>query len=230
MREGPDISQIAALIGDPARANMLTALMDGRALTPSELAEVAGVALPTASGHLAKLHAAGLVQHRRQGRHKYVQLADADVAATLEALMSLAAGRGVTRLRPGPRDAAMREARVCYNHLAGRFGVMLFQSLLARELIRQAGEDVTLTKEGAAFLTSFGIDIDTLGKGRAVLCRTCLDWSERRSHLAGSVGRALLARFEHLGWMRRDPKSRAILVSANGKAAFDAAFPVANHP
>lgn len=226
MREGPDIARLAALIGDPARAQMLTALMDGQALTASELAEVAGITLPTASGHLTKLTEADLLQRRSQGRHRYFQLADADVAATLEALMGLAAGRGIKPVRPGPKDAAMREARVCYNHLAGRLGVQMFQSLVQRELLFERGEEVKLTPQGTDFITGIGVDLAALEAGRAVLCRSCLDWSERRSHLAGSLGRALLARFETLGWMARDEGSRAIRVTQKGRAAFDSHFPV----
>ena len=226
MREGPDISRLAALIGDPARANMLTALMDGQALTASELADVAGITLPTASGHLTKLTEADLLHRRKQGRHRYFQLADGDVAATLEALMGLASGRGIKRVRTGPKDAAMREARVCYNHLAGRMGVHLFQSLIAKEHLTEHGDDVTLTPQGQNFMRAFGIDIDDLERARAPLCRSCLDWSERRTHLAGGLGRALLARMEDLGWLRRDPGSRAIRVTQAGKAAFDTTFPV----
>ena len=151
MQEGPDISRIAALIGDPARANILTALMDGRALTASELADVAGVTLPTASGHLSKLTEAALLQQRKQGRHKYFQLADGDVAAALEALMGLAAGRGINGRGPGPKDAAMREARVCYNHLAGRMGVQLFNSLAKQGVLVEQGEDVQLTPQALNF-------------------------------------------------------------------------------
>lgn len=225
MKEGPDISRIATLIGDPARANMLTALMDGRALTVSELADVAGVQLPTASGHLAKLTDGGLVAPRKQGRHKYFALADGDVAAVLEALMGLAAGQGMRRVRTGPKDAAIREARVCYNHLAGAHGVQMFQSMVDRGLVIEDGEEVSLTEAGRSFATDFGIDLSVLDAARAPLCRPCLDWSERRTHLAGSLGRALLARMEALGWLRRDAGSRAILVNPKGKAAFAAAFP-----
>ncbi|WP_299627300.1 winged helix-turn-helix domain-containing protein [uncultured Tateyamaria sp.] len=225
MKEGPDISHIAALIGDPARANILTALMDGRALTASELAEEAGVALPTASGHLSKLAGADLITPRKQGRHKYFQLADAEVAGVLEALMGLAANRGPTRVRTGPRDAQMQVARVCYNHLAGRMGVQMYRSLIARGLVLEDGEDARLTEAGRAFATAFGIDLSQLEQGRTRLCRTCLDWSERRNHLAGSLGRAILSRMEDQGWMHRDTGSRAIRLSEKGKAAFAAAFP-----
>ena len=230
MKEGPDIAAIAALIGDPARANMLTALMDGRALTASELAREAGVTLPTASGHLSKLTGAALLQQRKQGRHKYFQLADADVAAVLEALMGLAANRGVHRVRTGPRDAQIRLARVCYNHLAGQMGVQMYRSLVRTGCLTEAGEAVHLTERGRDFAENLGIDISALSTGRAPLCRSCLDWSERRTHLAGSLGRAFLARMETLGWMRRDSHSRAILVTSTGKAAFDATFPAEPHP
>lgn len=225
MKEGPDISHIAALIGDPARANILTALMDGRALTASELAEEAGVSLPTASGHLSKLTEAALISPRKSGRHKYFNLADAEVAGVLEALMGLAAQRGATRMRTGPRDAQMQVARVCYNHLAGRMGVQMYRSLIGRRLLAEDGDDVTLTAAGRVFATGFGIDLDGLEAGRARLCRTCLDWSERRNHLAGSLGRAMLTRMEDQGWMRREAGSRVILVTGKGKAAFAVAFP-----
>ena len=225
MKEGPDISRIAALIGDPARANILTALMDGRALTASELAQEAGVTLSTASGHLSKLTEAALLQQRKQGRHKYFELADGDVAAVLEGLMGLAANRGAQRVRTGPRDAQIRNARVCYNHLAGQLGVQMFQSLVQRGYLAEAGSDVALTVRGEAFVQEFGIDLAALKRQRAVLCRSCLDWSERRTHLAGSLGRAMLARMEHLGWMRRDKESRAVRVTATGGQAFNSSFP-----
>lgn len=222
MKDGPDIARIAALIGDPARANMLTALMTGKALTAAELAVEAGVTAQTASAHLAKLSDGGLTVERRQGRHKYVSLASGEVARVLEALMGLAAGAGQTRTRTGPRDAALRKARVCYNHLAGDMGTRLFQSLEARGLIETAGEEVTLTKAGAAHMKAFGIDVAALQSARAPLCRPCLDWSERRTHLAGSLGRAVLGRMEEIGWARRNANSRVITFTAQGEAAFEA--------
>ena len=225
MKEGPDISHIASLIGDPARANILTALMDGRALTASELAEEAGVGLSTASGHLSKLTEADLLRPRKQGRHKYFQLSDAQVADVLEALMGLAAKRGATRVRTGPRDAQMQMARVCYNHLAGRKGVQMYRSMLVRGILVEQDEDVILTSTGVEFVQSFGIEINALKAGRTKMCRTCLDWSERRNHLAGSLGRAMLTRLEAVGWVRRDPKSRAVMLSTAGQTAFDETFP-----
>lgn len=224
MKEGPDISHIASLIGDPARANILTALMDGRALTASELAEGAGVALPTASGHLTKLADADLIRPRKEGRHKYFQLADADVAAVLEALMGLAEGRGIKRVRTGPRDTQMREARVCYNHLAGARGVQMYRAMLGRGFLVEDGVDVVLTGAGSEFVSGFGIDLSAASKSRAPLCRSCLDWSERRSHLAGALGRAMLARMEADGWMARVPGQRVIEVTPKGAQAFAEVF------
>lgn len=222
MREGPDIARIATLMGDPARANMLTALMSGKALTATELAAEAGVTAQTASSHLAKLLDGQLVQVRKQGRHKYFALAHADVAAALEGLMGLAAGQ--LRTRTGPKDAALRHARVCYNHLAGQKGVQLYRSLLAQKFIIEATDGPLLTETGSRFAHDFGIDLDRLSAARAPLCRSCLDWSERRTHLAGSLGRALLTRMEGLGWLRRDGTSRVVLFSRQGAQSFDVAF------
>ncbi|WCM26607.1 winged helix-turn-helix domain-containing protein [Sphingomonas sp. QA11] len=222
MKDGPSIAAIAALIGDPARANMLTALMDGRALTVSELAQAAGVGLPTASGHLAKLDAAGLLVARRQGRHRYFQLSGADVGEALESLMSLAARTGAMRVRTGPNDAALREARICYDHLAGERAVALMQAFTRNGLI--AGEDSpVVTPAGAGFLGGLGIDVVRLGRARRPLCRACLDWSERRSHLGGVLGAAILDHVIAAGWARRG-EGRAIRFDRAGAAAFDAAF------
>jgi DNA-binding transcriptional ArsR family regulator len=222
MKEGPDISRIAALIGDPARANMLTALMTGKALTATELASEAGVTVQTASAHLSKLDQGGLLRPRKQGRHKYFSIANADVAAVLEGLMGLAAKTGHLRTRTGPKDTALRNARVCYNHLAGDMGTRLYDSLIERGVIAPDGDDLTLSKDGAAFAESFGIDLSVLTQSKAPLCKQCLDWSERRSHLAGSLGRALMTRFEELGWAKRNTQTRAVTFSRQGLAGFDA--------
>ena len=224
MKEGPDIAHVATLIGDPARANMLTALMSGKALTVSELAEVAGVTIQTASSHLSRLGQGGLLRPRKQGRHKYFALASDDVAHVLEGLMGLAAGAGHLRRRTGPKDAQLRKARVCYNHLAGDMGTRMFDALMARGHLRPDKDDLTLTDAGAAFAAGFGIDVDALRRARAPLCRECLDWSERRSHLAGSLGRAFLTRFEALAWAKRDAKTRVVSFSASGMDAFERSF------
>ncbi len=226
MREGPDIARIGALIGDPARANMLTALMSGKALTATELAAEAGVTAQTASAHLAKLAEAGLTEGRKQGRHRYFTLADDEVGAVLEAVMGLAAKRGHLRTRTGPKDPALREARVCYNHLAGEMGVRMYDSMLASGGLKTAGEDVLLTDKGDAFAREFGIDLDNLNTARRPMCRACLDWSARRTHLAGALGQALLTRVIDLGWAKRLPDSRVITFSTSGRDAFIDLFPV----
>lgn len=226
MKEGPDIARIAALIGDPARANIMLALMSGKALTASELSQEAGVTLQTTSSHLAKLADGGLLAIRRQGRHKYFSFADDGVADLIESLMGVAAGSGHLRTRTGPRDTALRKARVCYNHLAGDMGVRAFDSLLGREFLAGEGDRLELTDAGAAFVTGFGVDLAPLRSGRAVLCKRCLDWSERRSHLAGSLGRALLSRVVELKWARREAASRAVTFTAQGERAFLQAFPL----
>ena len=225
MKDGPDISRLGALIGDPARANILTALMSGKALTASELAGEAGVTLQTASSHLAKLEQGALIRVRREGRHKYITLASDDVAHVLEAMMGLAAGSGQLRTRPGPRDPEMRHARICYNHLAGDMGTRMYDSMIARRFLDHSGDALTLGAQGRAFVTDLGLDLDTLPSPRAPLCRDCLDWSERRSHLAGRLGRGLLAHFETTGWASRVPDSRIIRFTPRGQAAFGAAFP-----
>ncbi len=226
MREGPDISHLAALIGDPARANMLTALMSGKALTVSELAEESGVTIQTASSHLSKLNDGGLLRPRKQGRHKYFALANDEVAHVLEGLMGLAAGAGHLRKRVGPKDAELRKARVCYNHLAGDMGTQLFASLMTKGHLTIDGEGLTLTDTGGDFAERFGIDLGALRARRSPLCRECLDWSERRSHLAGSLGRAFLGKFEELSWASRDQKTRVVTFSRNGTREFERLFAV----
>lgn len=224
MKEGPDIARLAALIGDPARANMLTALMSGKALTASELASEAGVTLQTASSHLARLGQGGLIRERKQGRHKYFSLLSDEVAGVLEALMGLAAGSGHLRTQTGPNDMALRKARVCYNHLAGDMGTRLFDAMLAKGHLSPHNDMIMLSNTGEAFAREFGIDLEELRSSKAPLCRECLDWSERRSHLAGSLGRAFLTRMEELSWASRVPDTRIIRFSQRGEANFRKAF------
>ncbi|HEV2363193.1 MAG TPA: winged helix-turn-helix domain-containing protein [Caulobacteraceae bacterium] len=220
MRSGPDIAVIAALLGDPGRANMLVALLDGPALTAGELAREAGITAQTASAHLARLEETGLVVRRRQGRHSYFRLAAAEVGAVLEALMSLSARAGARRTRPGPRDQALRQARACYDHLAGEAGVALYEALVDRGLVAAKDGDLTITPAGAEFSRKFGIDPDVLGRARRPIAKACLDWSERTSHLAGALGAALLTRMLELDWLRRRPGTRALVFTAAGRASF----------
>jgi len=226
MKEGPDIAQLGALIGNPARANILTALLSGKALTASELAGEANVTLQTASSHLAKLEIGGLIRQRKQGRHRYFSLADEEVGTLLEDMLGLAARKGHLRTRTGPRDPALRKARVCYNHLAGELGVHMFDSLQVRRSLVGVGDEIDLSADGRAFVTGLGIDLEALRNPRRPLCKSCLDWSARRSHLAGSLGTALLQRFYDLGWASRLDGSRIVAFTGDGEDAFLSAFPI----
>ena len=221
-----DITFLGSLIGDPARANMLTALLSGKALTATELAGEAGVTVQTASSHLSKMEAGGLLRQRKQGRHRYFALADDDVGSVLEAMMGFAAKKGHLRTRTGPKDPALRYSRVCYNHLAGDLGVRMMDSLLAKNFLTPETEGLGLTRDGIAFFEDFAIDFDPLEKLRRPLCKSCLDWSNRRSHLAGSLGSALLTRFYDLGWAKRVENSRIVAFNPKGEKAFLKTFPV----
>jgi DNA-binding transcriptional ArsR family regulator len=227
MKSGPDIAMVAALVGDPARANMLTALLSGRALTASELAQEAGITPQTASSHLAKLETGGLIEPEKQGRHRYYRLSDPDVADVLERLAGLAARTGHMRVRTGPKEPALRRARICYDHLAGDLGVQMLDSMKAQKLVRQKKQDIELTVDGERFLVdSLQISSAMLAHPRRPVCKACLDWSERRHHLAGTLGAAMMARFTELKWAARDetPGSRVVNFSRNGEKRFAALF------
>jgi DNA-binding transcriptional ArsR family regulator len=226
MKDGPNIAGIAALIGDPARANMLTALMHGQALTATELALEAGVTKQTASAHLGKLTEAALIAAEAQGRHRYYRLADADVARVLESLMGVAARSKALRTRPGPKEPALRHARVCYDHLAGGLGVDLFDALLKQRWLALRDGEVTLTKGGREKLGGFGLDIEALETSARPLCRACLDWSVRRNHLAGALGAGLLQALYARGWARRRSGTRVVEFTRGGETAFRRAFGV----
>ncbi len=220
------LAEIGALIGDPGRANMLDALLDGRALTARELAECAGVAPQTASGHLAQLIDAGLVRMERQGRHRYHRLASAEVARLLEHVAQFVAGAGSTprhSVRTGPRDLALRMARTCYDHFAGRLGVGIADALLARGYIELDADGGTVTDAGQDFLHGFGVAARLGKRPRRLFCRPCLDWSERRPHLAGALGIAIACRCFELEWVRRT-STRAVTITAAGQRGLRETF------
>jgi DNA-binding transcriptional ArsR family regulator len=224
MKDGPSIARIAALIGDHARAEVLSSLSGGQALTATELAQLAGVTKQTISSHLAKLVDARLVAVERQGRHRYFRLADRDVGELLEQLMGVAYRAGAVRLRASPREPALRLARVCYDHLAGDLGVLAFDSLHARGFLRTRHGALDVTGGGRVFLHDFGIDLAALAQTRRPLCRACLDWSVRRHHLAGALGAALLRRTFELGFARRARDSRVVHFGQAGERAFRECF------
>jgi DNA-binding transcriptional ArsR family regulator len=215
------IAEIGALLGDPARANMMVALLGGSALTARELAESAGVAPQTASSHLHRLEAAGMIAVTRQGRHRYHRLASPEVAHLLEEMHVAGASLGRPIVRTGPpRDSAMREARSCYDHLAGRIAVEICAGLVDGD----AGAAFALSDRGAAILKGMGIDLGRVAESRRCFYRPCLDWSERRPHVAGAVGAALFRTMLESGWLHRRAGTRALIISAQGEQALHRVF------
>jgi DNA-binding transcriptional ArsR family regulator len=223
MSHSTDIAVLAASIGDPGRARMLDALMADRALTAKELAYVAHLSASTASAHLARLVDCGLVVVAAQGRHRYFRLAGPQAARLLEELGGLAAAGEGTRRRPQTcRDPELRRARTCYDHLAGRLGVALAEAVVGREALREPCDHVRPTAAGTARLRALGLGaVETGGLPPG---RTCLDWSERRPHLGGALGRALLARLEELGWLARAARGRALVPTTAGARELTARF------
>lgn len=218
------LAEIGALVGDPARANMLQALSGGRALPAGELAWTAGVTPQTASGHLAKLTAAGLLAQESHGRHRYYKLATPRVAQMIEGVMAVAA-EAPARHRPRSRiDAALVAARTCYDHLAGRLGVALADALAARGIIDWSDEGGVVTVGGERFLAEFGVDLLPGPRRARCFCRPCLDWSERRPHVAGLLGARIATRCFELGWIARLRDTRAIAVTPAGSTGFRERF------
>jgi DNA-binding transcriptional ArsR family regulator len=234
MKGDADIASIAALVADPGRAKILLALGDGRALPASVLADEAGVAASTASAHLGKLVTGGLLRVERHGRHRYFRIAGPQVGELIEALARVAPPAPVRSLKQGSKAQAVRFARTCYDHLAGILGTHLMEAMLDHNLLtggdgvfdpdtarddRLASPgfdlDYRLTPSGVRELKAFGIDFDSLPTRRPLI-RYCVDWSEQRHHLAGSLGAALTTRMIDLGWVRKADRSRAVHVSDEG--------------
>jgi DNA-binding transcriptional ArsR family regulator len=225
MSDTTKFAMVAALLGDPARANMLNALMDGRALTASELAYAAHVSAPTTSGHLSKLTEAGLISLERQGRHHYYRLSSPLVGQMIEGIMAVAGAETEPRRTAWRGGEALRNARTCYDHLAGRVAVALADRLAAQDHVRLGADGGELTESGQEFLAAFGVDLTP--RGRRIFCRPCLDWSERRPHLAGVVGATIANRCFDLGWIKRQRDTRAVLITDEGKQGFAAQFGLA---
>lgn len=233
-----DIAALAALLADPARCKVLLALDDGRALPASVLADEAGVSRSTTSSHLAKLTGAGLLTVETHGRNRYYRLAGPEIGALLEQLGRLAPSRPVRSLREGTRAARLRSARTCYDHLAGRLGVQIMGSLLDRgvlvggdgrydpadrDALSSPGHEIpyALSDAGRSFLTGIGVEMP---HSRRPLVRYCVDWTEQRHHLSGSLGRAILDRFLSAGWVKRVPRGRAMSVTRDGALALADGF------
>ncbi len=224
MSNVPQIAEVAALVGDPARANMLCALLGGRALTATELAFTAGVSPQTTSGHLGKLSAARLIVPMKQGRHRYYRLAGPHVGQMLEGIMNVAL-TGPPRFQPKSRlDDEMRQARTCYDHIAGVLGVGIAERLVERDFVILGDEAGEVTPEGADYLTKLGVDLTGARARRRVFCRPCLDWTERRSHIGGAVGAALAHRCFELKWIERARHSRALSITPAGRRGLSDTF------
>jgi DNA-binding transcriptional ArsR family regulator len=209
----PDISSVAGLISEPARARILLALLDGRCLPATELAQRAGVTCPTASSHLAKLAEGRLLQVIPQGRHRYYRIANARVAELLESMGRFAPRKETLR----PKDKSpLEKARTCYNHLAGSLAVRITEAIVDRGLLREVGRDYQLTTKGAPWFSGFGIDIRTLQRSGRVFARQCIDWSERRNHLAGALGSAFAEQLFERDWVKRVRESRAVQITDLG--------------
>ena len=224
MIPGPIIAEIATLVGDPARATMVSALLDGRALTASELAFAARITPQTASSHLAKLTEAGLLSAIRYGRHRYFRLASPAVVKMIEGIVAVALEKR-PRFRPISRQArALNAARICYNHLAGRLSVDLTDYFVAREYVVLDDEIAEITTAGRRFFTEFGINLSKQRSTGRHLCRLCLDWTERRPHIAGALGAAMTNRYFDLGWLERMKRGHAVIVTSLGRQNFREIF------
>jgi DNA-binding transcriptional ArsR family regulator len=227
MASNAKFATIASLAGDPARAAMLHALMDGRALTASELARAGGITPQTASGHLAQLSEGGLISVLKQGPHRYHRLASPTVADMMESIMRVASDLDTSKapLFTGPKDKALRAGRTCYDHLAGTLGVAIADTLVEGGHAELSDEPGLITKSGSAALSNLGIDVKALAAPAAkpttkAFCRPCLDWSERRPHLAGKIGAAICAKSFENDWIRRVQGSRAVALTTKGRRLF----------
>ena len=216
----PNIVTIAALIADNTRASMLIALMSGKALTATELATVADVMPQTASSHLSKLVDGGLLVVRKQGRHKYFQLKDEQIAALIEQILNISAATTNKGIDTGPANTRLRVSRICYDHLAGELGVALYSAFIRRGFLIDGLNEPQLSEKGATFFSEIGVDIEAMSRAKRPLCKACLDWSERRSHLAGSLGKWILQDTFNNNWAKQDLDSRAIAFSVAGLRSF----------
>ncbi len=238
-----DIAPVAALLADPARASMLTALLDGPPLAAGELSQVAGISAATASAHLARLLEGGLVRVTRQGRHRYYRLAGHEVAEIIEVMSRISPVRPVRSLRQSREAVALAEARTCYDHLAGRAGVALLDALLEAGMLAGVGTggpdldgtgtdgtgsdlaaEYEVTQTGTGALAAFGVDVSAVRRSRRRFAGACLDWTQRRPHLSGALGAAITARLIDLGWISRGPSRRAVRVTPAGRAGLAETF------
>lgn len=220
MKANSNVAVIASLVSEPSRAAIMTALLDGRFHPASELAYMAEIKPQTASFHLAKLAEAGVVSMEKHGRHRYYGIRNQEVAQVMEMMLSIAPQVPITSLKQSVQDKAVRYARTCYDHLAGYAGVQITEGLLARGFLRKEQQQFAVTASGEHFFTELCIDLAHVRKQRRSYSHCCLDWSERRHHLAGALGHVLLKRWIELQWIHPLPDTRAVHVTAAGKQGF----------
>ncbi|MFJ7732856.1 ArsR/SmtB family transcription factor [Lysinibacillus sp. NPDC097231] len=224
MSINPNIAEIASLLGETSRATMLASLMDGRFHTASELAYMAAIKPQTASFHLAKLVEGKLVKVEQQGRHRYFQLAGSEIAQLLESFLAISPPPEVRSLKQSSQIKLLQDARTCYDHLAGKLGIQLTDSLVTAGYLKLEEKQFLITSKGVKFFTDFGLDLDDLKRKRRSFSHACLDWSERRYHLAGALGHGLLTHLLHLEWITRIPSIRAIKITEKGRTGFKEVF------
>lgn len=214
----------ASLLSEPSRSIMLTYMLDGRFHTSGELARAAGITPQTASFHLKKLEGAGFLGQTKQGRHCYYGLKDPAIAKVIESLLTITPTAQVSSLKQAAEDQAICYARTCYDHLAGSLGILVANALVDSGYVIQDRDQFNLTANGEIFFSNFGIDVETARRKRRSLSHCCLDWSERKHHVAGALGSAMLERFLELDWLRRKPESRALLLTEIGRTGFAEVF------
>jgi DNA-binding transcriptional ArsR family regulator/DNA-binding PadR family transcriptional regulator len=226
MNANPNVAQVASLVSDASRAAILTVLLDGRYHPASELAYMAKIKPQTASFHLSKMVAANLVTVEQQGRHRYYGIQNQEVAQIMETLLSITPPVEIRSLNQASETEAIRQARTCYDHLAGSLGIQLTNSLLSAGVISETENQFTVTEKGEEFFKAFQIDLEQVKRKRRAFTHRCLDWSERRHHLAGALGHALLERLLELNWIQRLPRTRAITIMPEGKKGFKETFQI----
>jgi len=212
--------KIAALIGDPTRATILWTLMEGRAFTATELALEGDTSAQNISMHLNKLIQAGLLSVESQGRHKYYRFSRKEIAYAIEGMTLLLPHPESPRKQQDEPDQPIQQCRTCYDHMAGKLGVRVTESLMQQKILSRKGKDLGITRKGLKWFFDFGIDAGALIHQRRSFLRTCLDWSERRHHIAGSLAAALLNRMLTEDWLRKTRGSRALVITAKGRKNF----------
>lgn len=232
MSINPNLANVASIVSDPSRAAILTVLMDNRFHSAGELAYMARIKPQTTSYHLTKLIDSDLITVENQGRHRYFQIRNPEVAQIMETLLTLSPPAQIRSLKQSTEDRQVRYARTCYDHIAGYLGVQITEAFINKGFLTESNQEFLLTENGASFLTSFGVDISMVRKKRRSFSHKCLDWSERRHHLAGALGNAILELFLELNWVKRLPKTRALEITPIGKKALmeNLSFDVSKFP